>query len=140
VQGNLAILPAPLASVFLRFCQLNPKPCPLIGTSVPGDPRVPELGEDLDIRIDLPHYAVWRNGDLAAEDVRDLWRDDLVSLVIGCSFSFEEALMVGIELRHIARGCNVPMYCTSIADPSASGAHNREFQNSFGPFTSMLPG
>jgi hypothetical protein len=58
VEGNLAILPAPLVSDFLRFCQLNPKPCPLIGTSAPGDPRVPELGEDLDIRIDLPRYGV----------------------------------------------------------------------------------
>ncbi len=56
---------------------------------------MPELGEDLDIRIDLPRYRVWRNGDLVAEseDVRDFWRDDLVSFVIGCSFSFEEALM-----------------------------------------------
>ena len=115
VQGNLAILPAPLASDFLRFCQFNPKPCPLIGTSATGDPRVPELGEDLDIRFDLPRYGMWRNCDLVAEseDVRDLWRDDLVSFVIGCSFSFEEALMAeGIELRHIARTatcrCTVP--------------------------------
>ena len=76
------------------------------------------LGEDLDIRTDLPRYRVWKNGELVAEpdDVREFWRDDLVSFVIGCSFSFEEALMAeGIELRHIARGCNVPMYRTSIA-------------------------
>ena len=118
VQGNLAILPQALAADFLRFCQLNPKPCPLIGTSAPGDPRVPELGEDLDIRTDLPRYRVWKNGELVAEpeDVREFWRDDLVSFVIGCSFSFEEALAAeGIELRHITRGCNVPMYRTSIA-------------------------
>jgi uncharacterized protein YcsI (UPF0317 family) len=122
VQGNLAILPAPLASDFLRFCQFNPKPCPLIGTSATGDPRVPELGEDLDIRFDLPRYGMWRNCDLVAEseDVRDLWRDDLVSFVIGCWFSFEEALMAeGIELRHIARGRNVTMYRTSIATHAA---------------------
>ena len=95
VQGNLAILPQALAADFLRFCQLNPKPCPLIGTSAPGDPRVPELGADLDIRTDLPRYRVWQNGELVAEpeDIRDVWRDDLVSFVIGCSFSFEEALM-----------------------------------------------
>src|SRR5512137_22839 len=67
VQGNLAILPQALAADFLRFCQLNPKPCPLIGTSAPGDPRVPELGEDLDIRTDLPRYRVWRNGTLIDE-------------------------------------------------------------------------
>ncbi len=110
----------------MRFCQFNPKPCPLIGTSAKGDPRVPELGEDLDIRFDLPRYGMWRNCDLVAEseDVRDLWRDDLVSFVIGCWFSFEEALMAeGIELRHIARGGNVTMYCTSIAAHAAGPFH-----------------
>ena len=126
VQGNLAILPKDLAADFLRFCQLNPKPCPLIGTSAPGDPRVPELGEDLDIRTDLPRYRVWRHGELVAEpeDVRDVWRDDLVSFVIGCSFSFEEALMAeGIELRHISCGSNVPMYRTSIETAAAGPFH-----------------
>lgn len=126
VQGNLAILPKLLAADFLRFCQLNPKPCPLIGTSAPGDWRVPELGADLDIRTDLPRYRVWQNGELVAEpdDIREFWRDDLVSFVIGCSFSFEEALMAdGIELRHIVRGCNVPMYRTSIATTPAGPFH-----------------
>ena len=126
VQGNLAILPQALAADFLRFCQLNPKPCPLIGTSAPGDWRVPALGEDLDIRSDLPRYRVWRHGELVAEpeDISDVWRDDLVSFVIGCSFSFEEALMAeGIVLRHIARGCNVPMYRTSIATAEAGPFH-----------------
>jgi uncharacterized protein YcsI (UPF0317 family) len=122
VQGNLAILPSALAGDFLRFCQLNPKPCPVIGTSAPGDWRVPMLGDDLDIRTDLPRYRVWKNGELVAEpvDVKEFWRDDLVSFVIGCSFSFEEALTAeGIELRHITRGCNVPMYRTSIATAEA---------------------
>ncbi len=126
VQGNLAILPERLAADFLRFCQLNPKPCPLIGTSAPGDPRVPELGEDLDIRTDLPRYRVWRNGELVAEpeNITEFWRDDLVSFIIGCSFSFEEALMAeGIELRHIARGCNVPMYRTSVPTHAAGPFH-----------------
>lgn len=126
VQGNLAILPQALAGDFLRFCQLNPKPCPLIGTSAPGDWRVPELGGDIDIRCDLPRYRVWRNGELVAEpeDVGSVWRDDLVSFVIGCSFSFEEALIAeGIELRHITRGCNVPMYRTSIATAPAGPFH-----------------
>ena len=67
VQGNLAILPKALAADFLRFCQLNPKPCPLIGTSAPGDWRVPALAEDLDIRTDIPRYRVWKNGELVAE-------------------------------------------------------------------------
>src|SRR4051794_38363263 len=78
VQGNLAILPADLASSFLRFCQRNPKACPLIGVSEPGDPRLPELGADLDIRTDLPLYRVWRDGELVDEtpDVSSVWRDD----------------------------------------------------------------
>ena len=126
VQGNLAILPQELAGDFLRFCQLNPKPCPLIGSSAPGDWRVPALGDDIDIRTDLPRYRVWRNGELVAEpeDVRAFWRDDLVSFVIGCSFSFEEALMAdGIEMRHIALNRNVPMYRTSIATTEAGPFH-----------------
>jgi uncharacterized protein YcsI (UPF0317 family) len=126
VQGNLAILPQALAADFLRFCQLNPKPCPLIGMSAPGDWRLPALAEDLDIRTDLPRYRVWRHGELVAEpeDICEFWRDDLMSFVIGCSFSFEEALMSdGIELRHIVRGCNVPMYRTSIATAQAGPFH-----------------
>jgi uncharacterized protein YcsI (UPF0317 family) len=126
VQGNLAILPQALAADFLRFCQLNPKPCPLIGMSAPGDARVPELGEDLDIRTDVPRYRVWRHGELVAEptDLNEVWRDDLVSFVIGCSFSFEEALMAdGIEIRHIALGRNVPMYRTTIATRAAGPFH-----------------
>src|ERR1700691_6514978 len=84
VQGNLAILPNALAADFLRFCQLNPKPCPLIGSSAPGDWRIPALATDLDIRTDLPRYRVWRNGALLAEaeDIREFWHDDLVSFVI----------------------------------------------------------
>ena len=118
VQGNLAILPADLAADFLRFCQANPKPCPLLAVSDRGNPRVPALGQDLDIRTDLPGYRIWRNGELIEEvaDIRAHWRDDLVSFVIGCSFSFEQALTeAGIELRHLSQNCNVPMYRTSVA-------------------------
>jgi uncharacterized protein YcsI (UPF0317 family) len=126
VQGNLAILPHALAADFLRFCQLNPKPCPLIGSSMPGDWRLPALAEDIDIRTDLPRYRVWRNGELIAEpqDILEFWHDDLVSFVIGCSFSFEEALMAdGIEMRHIALGRNVPMYRTCIPTAQAGPFH-----------------
>jgi uncharacterized protein YcsI (UPF0317 family) len=126
VQGNLAILPADLAADFHRFCQANPKPCPLLAVSDRGDPRIPLLGEDLDIRTDLPGYRVWRDGELVAEvaDIRAHWRDDLVSFVIGCSFSFEQALLEsGIELRHISQNCNVPMYRTSVPTVPAGPFH-----------------
>jgi uncharacterized protein YcsI (UPF0317 family) len=126
VQGNLAILPAALAGDFLRFCHLNPKPCPLLAASAPGDWRLPALAEDLDIRTDLARYRVFRHGELVDEptDVRAHWRDDLVTFALGCSFSFEEALTDnGIELRHITCGSTVPMYRTSIATTAAGPFH-----------------
>jgi uncharacterized protein YcsI (UPF0317 family) len=126
VQGNLAILPGELAGDFLRFCQLNPKPCPLLAASAPGDVRLPTLGDDLDIRTDLPRYRVFRRGEVIDEpsDVRAHWRDDLVSFVLGCSFSFEEALLDGgIELRHMTCNATVPMYRTSIATTPAGPFH-----------------
>jgi uncharacterized protein YcsI (UPF0317 family) len=122
VQANLAILPRELAYDFLLFCQRNPKPCPLVGVSEIGDPFLPALGRELDIRTDLPRYRVWTDGELVAEptDIRDLWRDDLVSFLIGCSFSFEEAMLAaGLPVRHIEQGCNVPMYRTSIPTQGA---------------------
>ncbi len=117
VQANLAILPKAIAEDFLRFCELNPKPCPLIGVSVPGDWRIPALADNLDIRTDVPRYRVWRDGALIDEpkDLLGWWRDDLVTFAIGCSFSFEQALIdEGIEIRHITCDCTVPMYRTSI--------------------------
>jgi uncharacterized protein YcsI (UPF0317 family) len=117
VQANLVILPNALAADFLRFCQRNPRPCPLLALSEPGNPALPELGRDIDIRTDIPRYRVWKNGELAAEpaDVRAFWRDDLVSFLIGCSFSFEEAMIEnGLPVRHIEQGCNVPMYRTNV--------------------------
>jgi uncharacterized protein YcsI (UPF0317 family) len=122
VQGNLVILPEKLASSFHRFCQLNPKPCPIIGMSDAGDPRIPALGVDLDIRTDLPRYRVWRDGEVVEEptDIMAHWRDDLVAFVIGCSYSFEEALLAdGLPIRHIERKLRVPMYRTNIACGSA---------------------
>src|SRR5215213_201489 len=94
VQGNLAILPHDYAEDFLRFCQANPKPCPLLGVSEAGDPAIPALGAEVDIRTDIPRYRVWCDGELIDEprDIKSLWRDDLVGFVLGCSFSFEEAL------------------------------------------------
>jgi uncharacterized protein YcsI (UPF0317 family) len=126
VQANLAILPQALASDFLRFCQRNPKPCPMIGVSAPGDPAIPALGDDLDIRTDLPRYRVWRDGTVIDEptDIRKWWRDDLVSFALGCSLSFEQALLdEGIELRHMTCDCTVPMYRTSVETNAAGPFH-----------------
>jgi uncharacterized protein YcsI (UPF0317 family) len=122
VQGNLAVLPRALAADFLRFCHANPKPCPVIGITEPGSGRVPALGADLDIRTDISEYCVWRNGELVevTSDLSTIWRDDLVGFVIGCSFSFEEALIeAGVPMRHIERGCNVAMYRTNVATTPA---------------------
>ncbi|MFQ5995774.1 MAG: putative hydro-lyase [Acidiferrobacterales bacterium] len=122
VQGNLCILPADYATEFAAFCQRNAKPCPLIGMSAAGDPHLPTLAEDLDIRTDVPRYRVFRDGKLVDEptEISGVWRDDLVTFVLGCSFSFEQALLeAGVPLRHIERGDNVAMYKTNIDTVSA---------------------
>jgi uncharacterized protein YcsI (UPF0317 family) len=117
VQCNIVILPADWAADFLRFCQLNPKPCPLVAMSNrPGDTALPLLG-DVDIRSDVPSYRLFRDGELERElgDIRELWRDDLVTFALGCSFSFEEALLAdGLEIRNVSAGVNVPMYRSNI--------------------------
>ncbi|WP_343627848.1 putative hydro-lyase [Roseateles sp.] len=122
VQANLAVLPAAQAEDFRRFCALNPQACPLLGVSEPGDPTLAALGVDLDIRSDVPRYRVWRHGELVEEptDVSAWWREDLVTFAIGCSFSFEHALLAeGIPLRHVEQGRNVAMYRTSIETQAA---------------------
>lgn len=116
-QANLAVLPAEFAGNFVRFCEANPFACPLLGISRPGDPRIPGLGEDLDVRTDLPAYRVYRDGLLAgtAGDIADLWRDDLVAVAIGCWFGVEEALQAaGIRLRHIELGIQGPLFRSSL--------------------------
>jgi uncharacterized protein YcsI (UPF0317 family) len=126
VQGNIVILPQSLAGDFLRYCQRNPKPCPVLAVSEPGDPMLPKLGRDIDIRTDVPQYRVWRRGELieAPSDIRKLWRDDLVTFVIGCSFSFEQALLdAGLSLRHIDQNRNVAMYRTNIQTEPAGPFH-----------------
>ena len=126
VQGNLAILPNALAGDFMRFCQLNPKPCPLLAVGTPGDWRLPSLAEDLDIRTDVSRYRVFRRGELIDEprDLKAHWRDDLVIFALGCSFSFEEALIEdGIELRHISCNVAVPMFRTNVPTTAAGPFH-----------------
>ena len=115
VQGNIVILPAPQAGAFAEFCRANQQACPLLAVSQPGDPALPALGADIDMRRDLPGYRVFRDGVLTEEvaDIAALWRDDLVTCVIGCSFTFEAALIAaGIPLRHVAQGRNVAMFRT----------------------------
>ena len=124
VQANLAILPRDLAFDFLLFCQRNPRPCPLLEVVEAGEVEPREFAPGADIRTDLPLYRVYERGELTAEitDLREFWRDDLVSFLLGCSFSFETALMrVGMEMRHMTCGTNVPMFITSI-DAASAGA------------------
>lgn len=121
-QGNLVVLPLAWAEDFLTFCLANPKPCPLLAVGQPGDPCLPGTGVGVDIRSDIPSYRVYRDGKFTEEmtDCSHLWREDFVSFLIGCSFSFEWALMnAGIGVRHIELGSNVPMYRTNIACASA---------------------
>ncbi len=126
VQGNVVILPEALAGDFLRYCQRNPKPCPVLAVSEPGQAMLPSLGDDIYICSDLPRYRVWRHGEVIDEptDITALWRNDLVTFVLGCSFSFEQALLeAGLPLRHIAQGKNVAMYRTNIATQPAGLFH-----------------
>ena len=118
VQANLVILPKDWAFDFLLFCQRNPKPCPLLDVTEPGDPEPKFVAPGADLRTDLPAYRVWREGALEGEtdNVLRYWRDDLVSFVIGCSFTFENALLdAGVPVRHIERNVNVTMYRTNVA-------------------------
>jgi uncharacterized protein YcsI (UPF0317 family) len=122
VQGNVVILPEVQAMDFLRYCQRNPKPCPLLAVSEPGEAGLPTLGADIDICTDVPRYRVWQHGELVDEptEIGALWRKDLVTFVLGCSFSFEQALQEsGLRIRHIDQDRNVPMYRTNIATEAA---------------------
>lgn len=117
LQTNLAILPESHALDFMRFCQRNPKPCPLVGVSDTGNPMMFTLGADIDVRTDVPAYNVYRDGRLerSATDIRDLWADDLVAFALGCSFTFEHALLAaGIPLWHIEHDTTVPMFRSNI--------------------------
>jgi len=118
VQANLVVLPKDWAFDFLLFCQRNRKPCPLLDVTEPGDPESRLVAPGSDLRTDLPVYRVWRDGVLEGEtdNIVRYWHDDLVSFVIGCSFTFENALLAaGVQVRHIEQGVNVPMYRTNIA-------------------------
>ncbi|WP_269585886.1 putative hydro-lyase [Roseibium sp. Sym1] len=117
LQANLAIIPQDFALDFMRFCQRNPKPCPLIGASDTGNPILFTLGRDIDIRTDVPAYNVYRGGQLecSVTEIGGLWSDDLVAFALGCSFTFEHALIeAGFDLWHISNNVTVPMYRSGI--------------------------
>jgi uncharacterized protein YcsI (UPF0317 family) len=126
VQANLVLLPREWAFDFLLFCQRNPKPCPLLDVTEPGDPEPKRCAPGADLRTDLPAYRIWQQGELVAEpaDLQAHWREDLVGFVIGCSFTFEKSLLDhGIPVRHVDDGCNVPMYRTNIPCQPAGRFH-----------------
>ena len=123
VQANVVILPAADAEDYEQFVQHNPRPCPLLCKTMPGDPEPREAAAGADLRCDVPRYRVFRHGEadvVEPTDVANLWRDDLVGFLLGCSFTFETALLAaGLPVRHIQQNCNVPMYRTSIQCKSA---------------------
>lgn len=115
-QANLVVLPQALASDFLLFCHRNPKPCPLLETTDPGDPEPRAAAPGADLRVDVPRYRVYRGGELEQEvtDLLQVWREDLVGFLLGCSFTFDVALQrAGVSVRHVEEGKNVSMYITN---------------------------
>ena len=137
LQANLMIVPQQYAFDFLLFCQRNPKPCPLIEVMEPGA-QEPKCAPGANIATDIPGYRIYRGGELAVEcdSVADLWKQDFVSFLIGCSFSFEAAVAeAGIPLRHVEQGRNVAMYRTSLACES-SGPFSGEMVVSMRPIKS----
>lgn len=117
VQANMIVLPKDWAYDFMVFAQRNPIPCPILDITEPGDKEARIMAPGSDVAKDIPRYRIWENGKLIDEptDASPYWRDDLVAFLLGCSFSFESALMqAGIPIRHIEEDRNVPMYVTSI--------------------------
>jgi uncharacterized protein YcsI (UPF0317 family) len=124
-QANLIAVTADYADEFIEFCRLNPKACPVIDV-LPAGQCESFLAPGSDIRKDIPAYRVWEDGKLTGEvsDATSVWRDDLVGVLIGCSFTFEAALAnEGIPLRHTETGRNVPMYRTNVQCTPAGRIH-----------------
>lgn len=128
VQANLAILPQADALDFFRFCQRNPKPCPILEVTDIGDPEPKLVAPGADLRTDLPRYRVYRHGELVDErtDIIDLWRDDFVAFLLGCSFSFEHLLMdAGLPVRNVDQEINGPVYRSNIDCVPAGQFHSK---------------
>lgn len=127
-QANLVVLPKEYAYDFLLFTQRNPKSCPVLEVSEAGDRFLHKIAKEADIAADIPKYRIYENGVMTGEytNVEKFWREDLVSFLIGCSFSFESELLdAGIEVRHITMGCNVPMYITNVECEPAGIFHGK---------------
>jgi uncharacterized protein YcsI (UPF0317 family) len=125
-QANLVILPKEAALEFAAFCTRNPKPCPLIEITPPGDPEPARSASRADLRTDLPGYRVYRRGELVEQrgEIRDLWRDDLVAFLLGCSLTFEHALIeAGVGVRNIELGTLVPMFISNLLCRPAGRFH-----------------
>jgi len=125
-QANLVILPKEAAVEFAAFCTRNPKPCPLIEITPPGDPEPARSAPGADLRTDLPGYRVYRGGELVEQrsEIRDLWRDDLVAFLLGCSLTFEHALIdAGVGVRNVEGGTLVPMFVSNLACRPAGRFH-----------------
>jgi uncharacterized protein YcsI (UPF0317 family) len=115
-QANLVVLPKASAFDFLLFCQRNPKPCPLLDVTEPGSPVPAVAAPEADLRTDISEYRVYRDGKLVDKptDISSYWRDDLVAFLLGCSFTFERALLANdIPVRHIEENVTVPMFITN---------------------------
>ncbi|MDR7868583.1 MAG: putative hydro-lyase [Sporomusaceae bacterium] len=126
VQANLAIVPKDLAYDFLLFAQRNPKPCPVLDVTDPGSPEPKLMAPGADLRYDAPKYRIYKAGVMVDEvvNLEKYWRDDLVAFLLGCSFTFETALLAAnVPVRHIEACCNVPMYITGIPCRPAGKFH-----------------
>ncbi|MCF2134550.1 MULTISPECIES: putative hydro-lyase [Mycetohabitans] len=137
VQANLMILPHEYAADFARFCALNPRACPLLAVGEVGSWNLPTLGEDIDIRTDLPRYTVYRNGkpSNSLTDLNKVWRGDLVVFALGCSFSFDHLLLKnGLPVRHIELGGSAPVFVSNI-DNHRSGPFGGKLAVSMRPFS-----
>jgi uncharacterized protein YcsI (UPF0317 family) len=125
-QANLVILPQKYAFDFLLFCQRNAKPCPLLEVLEPGEFKTKFLSLDADMRTDIPLYNIYRKGRLqnTVREIKNFWKEDFVSFLLGCSFSFEEAMLrAKIPVRHIEEDKNVPMFITHISCKPAGVFH-----------------
>ena len=128
VQANLVVLPRAQAFDFLLFCQRNPKPCPILEVTDIGDPEPKLIAPGADLRTDLPRYRVYRHGRLEEEraDISDLWRDDFVAFLLGCSFSFEHLLMdAGLPVRNVDQQINGPVYISNRECVPAGQFHSK---------------